>query len=94
VLIHQPDVGFVHERGRLKCLPRALSPKLRRGPAAQLRVDERKGALAGVEIPGGPGVQQPGNVVGGGGSQQMPSGAILLSRPGRVKPPAVYCRRS
>jgi hypothetical protein len=56
----------VDERGGLKRVARALPAKLRGGTAAQLGVHEREGALAGVGIPGGPGVQQPGDVVRGG----------------------------
>lgn len=62
-LIDEPDVCLVHERRRLECVARPLAPQLCRGATSKLAIDEHQDALARLEIPGGPRVQEPGHVV-------------------------------
>jgi hypothetical protein len=50
LLVDQPQVGFVDERGRLEGMVRALPSQVAGGDPAKLVVDERQHPLAGVLV--------------------------------------------
>jgi hypothetical protein len=51
-LPQQPQIGFVHQRGRLECVALAVMTKLACGALPELTVDERQQLLLRVLIPG------------------------------------------
>jgi hypothetical protein len=61
-LVHEAQIGFVHERGRLKAVPVALEPQLARGDAAQFGVHERHQPIQRARIPAPPIVEQASDV--------------------------------
>ncbi len=50
-LAHQPQIGFVHQRGRLECVALAVTAKMACGALPELGVDEGQQRLLRVRIP-------------------------------------------
>jgi hypothetical protein len=57
-LAHQPEIGLVDERSRLKCVAPAVTTELAGGASPELVVHERKQLLLGIRTPGGPLLKQ------------------------------------
>jgi hypothetical protein len=47
---NQPQIGFIHQGGRLQCLPRLLVGELLGRQLAQLVVDQRQELVGGVRV--------------------------------------------
>jgi hypothetical protein len=67
LLIEKPEIGFVHELGRLEGVAARLAPQARHRALAQLRVDERQEPIAGGKVAVPPCAEQLGEVVTGAG---------------------------
>jgi hypothetical protein len=64
-LIHQPQIGLVHERRGLQAMPRSLATQPCGCPTAKLLVQHRHQLVTGVGITRGPGMQERRHVVTG-----------------------------
>ena len=83
VLIDQPQVRLVDERGRLQRMPRALAAELGRGAPPELLVHEGNQTIARACVPGAPRVEQRCDIAAG--SSQGRARCADFDRPRQVR---------